>query len=200
MASLTNLAIVAVAAFLVQRFLSRMSKAPLPPGPMGLPLIGNVLDMPAEEQWKTFAKWGETYGDLIAINILLGQPIIIANTAEEAYNILDKKSSIYSNRAIMPMAGELVGWTYALALYPFGERFKQIRKLMYKAIGSKATLEQYTPMVELEIHRMLRRIHVSRSASTSVRPLGKSSFPNQSCLADYPASATFQILCEAEKC
>lgn len=34
----------------------------LPPGPKGLPLIGNVLDMPVERAWETFTKWGEKYG------------------------------------------------------------------------------------------------------------------------------------------
>lgn len=34
----------------------------LPPGPRGLPIIGNLLDMPIELPWKVFAKWGEEYG------------------------------------------------------------------------------------------------------------------------------------------
>ncbi len=33
-----------------------------PPGPRGLPLIGNLLDMPSQKEWLTFAKWGEKYG------------------------------------------------------------------------------------------------------------------------------------------
>ncbi len=38
---------------------------PLPPGPKGIPLIGNLLDLPSEKEWLTFAKWGEKYGLLI---------------------------------------------------------------------------------------------------------------------------------------
>jgi len=34
----------------------------LPPGPKGLPLVGNVLDMPSEKEWLTFARWGDSYG------------------------------------------------------------------------------------------------------------------------------------------
>lgn len=36
--------------------------APLPPGPKGKPLIGNLLDIPAEEQWVQATKWAEEYG------------------------------------------------------------------------------------------------------------------------------------------
>ncbi len=32
------------------------------PGPEGFPLIGNLLDMPTEKEWLTFAKWSELYG------------------------------------------------------------------------------------------------------------------------------------------
>ena len=41
----------------------RRSKGPMPPGPVGWPLIGNVLDIPIEYSWKTFAKWGERWGE-----------------------------------------------------------------------------------------------------------------------------------------
>jgi hypothetical protein len=35
---------------------------PYPPGPKGLPLIGNLLSMPSSEEWITYRKWSEEYG------------------------------------------------------------------------------------------------------------------------------------------
>jgi hypothetical protein len=37
----------------------------LPPGPKGLPLVGNLLDMPVEREWLTFARWGEVWGSFV---------------------------------------------------------------------------------------------------------------------------------------
>ncbi|KAK0185228.1 hypothetical protein F5146DRAFT_199523 [Armillaria mellea] len=37
---------------------TRRSTAIFPPGPRGLPLIGNLLDMPSQKEWLTFTKWG----------------------------------------------------------------------------------------------------------------------------------------------
>lgn len=40
------------------------SRLPLPPGPKGYPLIGNVLDIPTSQQWNTYAEWAKVYGEL----------------------------------------------------------------------------------------------------------------------------------------
>jgi hypothetical protein len=37
-------------------------QVPLPPGPKGLPLLGNLMDLPRLQPFVTFAKWGEIYG------------------------------------------------------------------------------------------------------------------------------------------
>ena len=35
---------------------------PLPPGPKGYPLIGNLFDMPVDKSWVVYDEWRETYG------------------------------------------------------------------------------------------------------------------------------------------
>jgi hypothetical protein len=53
-----------LALVLASRFLAscRRSTPPPPPGPKGLPFIGNVFDMPTEQEWYTFADWATRYG------------------------------------------------------------------------------------------------------------------------------------------
>ncbi|RXW20871.1 hypothetical protein EST38_g4985 [Candolleomyces aberdarensis] len=38
------------------------AKLPLPPGPSGLPLIGNVLDIPEEDFCLKYKEWSDQYG------------------------------------------------------------------------------------------------------------------------------------------
>ncbi|KAK7060191.1 hypothetical protein VNI00_000956 [Paramarasmius palmivorus] len=140
----------------------KVQRTPLPPSPPGLPIIGNVLDMPSEKEWLTFAQWGDTYGDICSVTVL-GQTLVILNSFKAASDMLDKKSSIYSDRPVLQMGGELVGWKNTLALLPYGERFRRYRKLFHGLIGSHATVKRYHPTSEAETKMFLRRVLKSPS-------------------------------------
>lgn len=60
--------LVFVALSILKTLVRSIRRISLPPGPKGLPLVGNLLDMPIERQWLTFARWGEIWGSLIFFN------------------------------------------------------------------------------------------------------------------------------------
>ncbi|KAF9498666.1 cytochrome P450 [Pleurotus eryngii] len=148
------------AIFIALRIKFRPRRLPLPPGPKGLPLVGNVLDMPKEQEWLTFAKWGEKWGDICSITIL-GRTVIILNSPETATDMLDKKSSIYSDRPILQMGGELVGWKNTMALLPYGERFRNHRRSFHRTIGTRSSVTQFHSPQELETRKFLSRVLVN---------------------------------------
>ncbi|KAI0771956.1 cytochrome P450 [Trametes elegans] len=146
--TLLDAAAILVAVILLNRFFNtKKRQGPLPPGPKGLPVIGNLLDMPASHEWRTFAQWGQRWGDIISVTFL-GQPYVILNSAKHAVELLEKKSSIYSSRPVIPVGGELVGWNRTLALLPYGNRFREYRRLIFQLIGSKKNMERFMPLVE----------------------------------------------------
>lgn len=48
-----------------------LAPLPLPPGPKGLPVIGNLLDMPTEFEWKTYHEWSKKLGGIRLCNELV---------------------------------------------------------------------------------------------------------------------------------
>ena len=95
-------------------------------------------------------------GDIATVAIL-GQRLVVLNSAQMAISILDKKSSIYSDRPVVGMGGELVGWKNSLPLMPYGARFRNHRRLAHQLFGTNVTMNQFLPMLELETRRSLKR-------------------------------------------
>ncbi|PBK93428.1 cytochrome P450 [Armillaria gallica] len=130
---------------------------PFPPGPRGIPFLGNLLDMPSEKEWLTFAEWGEKYGDIVSASFL-GRRLVVINSAHIAVSMLDKKSSIYSDRPVVGMVGELVGWKNSTIFMSYGTRFRNDRRLTHQLFGNSVNIKQFLPMLEKETRRSLKRI------------------------------------------
>ncbi|KAF8508457.1 cytochrome P450 [Hysterangium stoloniferum] len=108
----------------------------LPPGPRGDFVIGNLRDVPSHNEWETYSKWHDKYGkcDLVYLNFL-GNSLLYVNSTEMAYELFDKRSAIYSDRPTIPMA-DLVGWSWAVSLMPYGGRWRQHRYVLHRKLNS----------------------------------------------------------------
>jgi hypothetical protein len=95
----------AIAGLVVLRALRRQrtrQTLPFPPGPKPLPLIGNLLNMPKEKEWLTYRAWNEQYGEIVSIDVF-GQKIVVLGSAAVVHDLLERRSSMYSDRPITPM-------------------------------------------------------------------------------------------------
>jgi hypothetical protein len=113
-----------VASFLVLAFALRYGnkrpRLPLPPGPKGLPLIGNLLDIPKDKPWETYNEWSKQYGtpkpssvcfgcsppaqpgDLVYFHAL-GQNFVVLNSLAAANDLLTLRAPNYSDRTESPV-------------------------------------------------------------------------------------------------
>ena len=104
--------------FLVMRAGNLKRRLPYPPGPKSLPIIGCLCSIPSQEEWVTYKKWSEELGvrssrhlhlvrqafnrplsgsDIVHAEVM-GSHIVILNSTKVANELLEKRSSIYSDR------------------------------------------------------------------------------------------------------
>ncbi|TFK48003.1 cytochrome P450 [Heliocybe sulcata] len=136
---------------------TRRRGLPLPPGPKGLPLIGNLLDFPATFQWLAFDKWHKQYGDIVYLN-LAGQSVVVLGSPEAASAFFDKKSAVYSDRPRMVMLNELVGWgEFNIASFRYGNAWRELRRVFHQQYHS-GVIPQYYPIFLRHTYRLLRNL------------------------------------------
>ncbi|KAK7695652.1 hypothetical protein QCA50_000288 [Cerrena zonata] len=133
------------------------SSVNVPPGPIGLPFIGNVLDMPTSYEHLTFAKWSKRWGNIISVT-LFGQRLILLNDAQDATALLDKRGSNYSDRPAFTMSTELMGWKEAPTFMSYTDQFKEARRYFGQTMGSKNAVKGHHDLIELENRIFLRRL------------------------------------------
>ncbi|KAJ7090516.1 hypothetical protein C8R44DRAFT_990716 [Mycena epipterygia] len=109
---------------------------PLPPGPRKLPIVGNIFDLPPGSEWKTYKNWSRQYNsDIIHLNFARTS-VIVLSSLEAVEELLERRSSIYSDRYVVfpvshvvpedirpasPMLNDLMGWNFALAFMKYGD-------------------------------------------------------------------------------
>jgi hypothetical protein len=88
--------------------IGRNSRLPLPPGPKGLPLVGNVSDLPpaGTPEWRHWLEHKDQYGPLTSVTVF-GKTIIIVHDKDMAVELLEKQVVKSSSRPHMVFSTEL---------------------------------------------------------------------------------------------
>ncbi|KAJ7704761.1 cytochrome P450 [Mycena rosella] len=153
----TRWALIAAAFALGFHYTQKSKKFPLPPGPRGLPFVGNILDVPSGEIWLQFARLGEVWGDISSLT-MFGQTMVIVNSLKVAEDLLDTRGTNFSDRPVIPMGGELIGFNNSLSLCQYGERVRTERKLFHQLLGTHASIKNLAPLVSSEVHKLLQNL------------------------------------------
>lgn len=96
----------------------------LPPGPKGLPVLGNLLQFD-NRPWLSFTRWGEKYGrsttphvtfnltEILAGALLylqvFGRSFIVINNLKTAADLMDRRSIITGDRPATIVANIMTG-------------------------------------------------------------------------------------------
>lgn len=131
---------------------------PYPPGPRGLPIVGNVLDMPRTQFPLTYTKWMTEYGPMTYL-VVAGQPTLVISSYDIAKELFDRRGSNYINRQRMVMAGELSGVGKAMGMTQYGSLWKKERRYLSKALsGAPIVKRNYSGIMTKRATILLKSI------------------------------------------
>jgi cytochrome P450 len=129
----------------------------LPPGPSGLPLVGNLFDVPKDQPWLEYERWAREYGWSLAHLRVLGKDIFVVNTAQVASDLFEKKGAIYSDRPPMTMINDLIGLSWHFIFMPRNQTWKQHRQL-FSQEHNMSQLARTRPIQVKWTNRFLRDV------------------------------------------
>ncbi|KAH6910222.1 cytochrome P450 [Coprinopsis sp. MPI-PUGE-AT-0042] len=128
---------------------------PLPPGPKGLPLLGNILDIPLDKPWKVYDSWSKQYGDVMYMSAL-GHKMLVLNSLSAVNALLVNRAANYSDRPDSPIV-DLTGLGWVFLMMRYGYRWREHRREFHRFFAP-AQVGHFRPIIEQEVPAYLKQL------------------------------------------
>ncbi|CAH1780884.1 unnamed protein product [Owenia fusiformis] len=103
------------------------------PGPKGIPIVGNALQVDLENIHKDLLKWAEEYGPIFKLNFA-GEMIVVLNTFDAIYEALVTKSADFAGRANDTFRVKIMTEDDDVIFQDYTEKVKYMKKLMLQGL------------------------------------------------------------------
>ncbi|KAF8957569.1 cytochrome P450 [Flammula alnicola] len=155
---LVSLAIVFLIATILNKLVKYLTtggrRAPYPPGPKPRFLVGNAFDLPSRYSPQVYMEWGKKYNSNILYASAFGNHIVVLNKREDADELFEIRSKMYSDRPVIPMV-KMMGWERNIALIPYGDDWRIHRKICQQNFRQEAA-PKYHPIQLDKVKQFLR--------------------------------------------
>ncbi|KAL5073263.1 hypothetical protein RYX36_012247 [Vicia faba] len=144
----------------------------MPPGPKGLPIIGNLHQLDISNLYLQFSQFSKIYGPLFSIQLGL-KPAIVVSSAEIAKEVLKNNDLVFSNRPLLYGQQKLSYNGSDIAFSPYSDHWREIRKICILHIFSSKRVSSFSSIRKLEVKKMIKKIsgHVESSVVTNLSEL-----------------------------
>ncbi|KAM0066716.1 putative cytochrome P450 [Helianthus debilis subsp. tardiflorus] len=130
---------------------------PLPPGPPGLPIIGNLHQLDTSDLSDYLWRLSKRYGPLMSLRLGHVQTLVVSS-ADMAKEILKTNDLVFCTRPILTGQQKLSYDNKDIALSPYNEYWRQMRKICTLNLFSMKQVNLFRTVREQEVFDMIDRI------------------------------------------
>ncbi|PON96770.1 Cytochrome P450, E-class, group I [Trema orientale] len=150
---------------LFERFRSR-AKSNLPPSPQRLPIIGNLHQLGTHPH-RSFRALSDKYGPLMLLH--LGQvPTLVVSSSDMVKEIVKKHDVVFSDRPQTTAVDVFLYGGKDIGFAPYGEYWRQIRKLCVLELLSVKRVQQFHFVREEETALLVNKIRKACTNGASI--------------------------------
>ncbi|GAB2300897.1 hypothetical protein Dimus_034934 [Dionaea muscipula] len=133
--------------------LLRQKQPPLPPGPLGLPLLGSLPFLDPELH-TYFTRLARTYGPILSLRLGRKLGVVISSPAM-AKEVLKENDVIFANHDV-PAAGRALTYGgFNIVWQPYGPEWRMLRKVCVRDMLGEASLNGVYELRRLEVRRTI---------------------------------------------
>ncbi|XP_058752162.1 cytochrome P450 83B1-like [Vicia villosa] len=127
----------------------------LPPGPKGLPIIGNLHQLDISKLYLQLSQFSKIYGPIFSLQLGFRQAIVVSS-AEIAKEVLQNNGHVFSNRPILYGQQKLT------------KVWRELRKICVVHIFSTKRVSYYSSIKKFEVKKMIKKISEHASSSSNI--------------------------------
>ncbi|CAL1352723.1 unnamed protein product [Linum trigynum] len=160
--------ILAVTFSITQKQRTKTAASNSPPGPWKLPVIGNIHQMIGEQPHRRLRDLARKYGPDV-MRLQLGElPYIVISTPEAAKLVMKTHDVAFATRPYLLVADVLYYGRKDIALAPYGEHWRQMRKICTLELFSAKRVQSFRHVREEEVSNLVAGISRSADAGEPV--------------------------------
>ncbi|XP_077862993.1 cytochrome P450 1A5-like [Saccoglossus kowalevskii] len=152
----TNVILLLLVFIITYGLFSLRKPSGFPPGPIGYPFIGSILDL-VNDPHLTLVNYGKEYGDVFTMKIG-SQPVIVLNSLDVIKEALVKKQNDFAGRPYFYSLSSLMAEESQNILFGnFTAKWKLQRKIGHQAIRNYASGEKLESLIRREAFPTFQR-------------------------------------------
>ncbi|XP_059667668.1 cytochrome P450 71A1-like isoform X1 [Cornus florida] len=150
--------------FLHQKYRNKYGANHLPPGPPGLPIIGNLHELANSAPHHYLWQLSKKYGPLMTLQLGF-VPTLVVSSAKMAKEVLKTHDLEFASRPSLLGQRKLSYNGLDVAFTPYREYWREMRKICVLHLLNPKRVESFRYIREDEVSRMIKKISNFASAS-----------------------------------